>query len=268
MDGAALVGRLSMIQFLHEHRNEGGTTREIDGAAWRGHVHVVAFLVRNRLEGCTSKALDTACQHGDMEIVRVLHESVKASCTPADMDMAASNDNRVEVCTENAMADAAINGHTDVVCFLGEHRHEGIHDFALERTAAQGHVECVKALIRYSMRVCLFEARRAALEAAYPELAEVLSTYINPDSAASNETSGRARAQTEALQTLRDAFTQAKKMVKTLVRHVEHLERARTEQAQALTDADALLPRYAREKEAVECKFQDAVRIEQAMKTL
>ncbi|KAI9909745.1 hypothetical protein PsorP6_010213 [Peronosclerospora sorghi] len=39
--------------------------------------------------------------------------------------------------------------------------------------------------------------------------------------------------------------------------------RARREQAKKVTDADALLSRYAREKEAaaVKCKFQDAVRI-------
>ncbi|KAI9907689.1 hypothetical protein PsorP6_016647 [Peronosclerospora sorghi] len=76
-------------------------------------------------------------------------------------------------------------------------------------------------------------------------------------------TSGRARAQTEALQTVRDAYTQAEQKVKTLVRHVEHLESARPEHAQTVTDADALLPRYEREKEAAatECKFQDAVRI-------
>ncbi|KAI9920579.1 hypothetical protein PsorP6_001441 [Peronosclerospora sorghi] len=53
----------------------------------------------------------------------------------------------------------------------------------------------------------------------------------------------------------------AEQKVKTLVRHVEHLERARPEKAQTVTDADALLPLYAREKEtpAAECKFQDAV---------
>ncbi|KAI9913318.1 hypothetical protein PsorP6_004977 [Peronosclerospora sorghi] len=58
----------------------------------------------------------------------------------------------------------------------------------------------------------------------------------------------RARAQKDALKTVRNAYTQTQHKVETLVRHVERLERARTEHAQALTDADALSQRYAREK--------------------
>ncbi|KAI9911183.1 hypothetical protein PsorP6_009169 [Peronosclerospora sorghi] len=48
---------------------------------------------------------------------------------------------------------------------------------------------------------------------------------------------------------VRYPYTQADQKVKKLVRHVEHLERARTEQGQTLTEAEALLPLNAREKE-------------------
>ncbi|CAH0491106.1 unnamed protein product [Peronospora farinosa] len=191
MDGAALVGSLSIITFLHENRNEGCTTRAIDGAAWRGHLDVVRYLVTNRSDGCTSKALDTACQNGYFEIVQFLHEQGNAPCTTDAMDMAASGGHleivkylqecRVEGCTKDAMANAAINGHADVVRFLGEHRKEGPHEFTLELAAAQGNVDCVNALIRCSIRGCLFEARHAALQAGHFRVAELLSAWMNPD---------------------------------------------------------------------------------------
>jgi hypothetical protein len=191
MDGAALVGRLPVITFLHENRKEGGTTRAVDGAAWRGHLDVVRFLTVNRSEGCTSKAMDTASQNGYLEIVRFLHEQGTASCTTAAMDSAASGghleivrflqENRVEGCTKDAMTNAAINGHAEIVLFLGEHRHEGPHEYALERAAAQGNLDCVNALIRCSIRGCLFEARRAALQAGHPRVAVLLSAWMNPE---------------------------------------------------------------------------------------
>ncbi|KAG7390728.1 hypothetical protein PHYPSEUDO_006847 [Phytophthora pseudosyringae] len=77
--------------------------------------------------------------------------------------------------------DEAINGHVEVVIFLGEHRHEGPHEYALERAAAQGNVDCVDALIRCSICGCLFEARRAALQAGHPRVAALLSAWMNPD---------------------------------------------------------------------------------------
>lgn len=83
--------------------------------------------------------------------------------------------------TKDAMTNAAINGHADVVSFLGEHRHEGPHEFALERAAAQGNVDCVDALIRCSIRGCLFEARRPALQAGHPRVAVLLSAWMNPE---------------------------------------------------------------------------------------
>ncbi|KAG3047999.1 hypothetical protein PC121_g19735 [Phytophthora cactorum] len=191
MDGAALLGRLSVIKFLHENREEGCTTRAIDGAAWRGHPDVVEYLVKNRSEGCTSKAMDTACQNGYLKIVRFLHEQGRALCTTGAMDSAASGghleivrylqENRVEGCTKDAMTKAATNGYASVVLFLGEHRHEGPHEYALERAAAQGNVDCVDALIRCSIRGCLFEARRAALEAGHPRVAALLSAWMNRD---------------------------------------------------------------------------------------
>ncbi|CAI5742557.1 unnamed protein product [Hyaloperonospora brassicae] len=191
MDGAALVGGLPIVTFLHENRKEGCTTRAIDGAAWRGHLDVVKFLVAKRSEGCTFKAIDYACQNGYLEIVRVLHEQGRALCSTAAMDTAASgghaeivqylHENRVEGCTKDAMTNAAINGHSKVVLFLCKHRHEGPHEFALERAAGLGNFECVDALMRYTIRGCLFEARSAAIQAGHTHVAELLSSWINPD---------------------------------------------------------------------------------------
>ncbi|KAI9909315.1 hypothetical protein PsorP6_015182 [Peronosclerospora sorghi] len=111
---------------------------------------------------------------------------------------------------------------------------------------------------------------RVATDEAALAIAKTLVHVLEAQATRRQDAHERACAQMEALQTVRDAYTQAEHKVETLVRHVERLERARTEQAQAVTDADALLPRYAREKEAAvaERKFQDAARIAQAMKTL
>uniref|UniRef100_A0AAV1UXA2 Ankyrin repeat protein n=1 Tax=Peronospora matthiolae TaxID=2874970 RepID=A0AAV1UXA2_9STRA len=191
MDGAALVGNLPIIIFLHNNRKEGCTTKAVDGAAWRGHLDVVKFLVINRAEGCTSKAIDIACQNGYLNIVRVLNEQGNALCTTAAMDAAASggyleivkylHENRVEGCTKDAMTKAAINGHSNIVRFLGEYRHEGPHGFALERVAGRGNYECVDALVRFSIRGCLFEARLAAVQAGHTRVVESLSTWMNPE---------------------------------------------------------------------------------------
>ncbi|KAL3669252.1 hypothetical protein V7S43_005634 [Phytophthora oleae] len=112
---------------------------------------------------CTTGAMDSAASGGHLEIVQYLQE------------------NRVEGCTKDAMTNAVINGHADVVLYLGESRHEGPHEYALERTAAQGNVACVDALIRCSIRGCLFEARRAAFQAGHPRVAVLLSAWMNPD---------------------------------------------------------------------------------------
>ncbi|CEG43432.1 FOG: Ankyrin repeat [Plasmopara halstedii] len=191
MDGAALVGNLSVVKFLHENRKEGCTSNAIDGAAWRGHFDVVQYLVRHRSEGCTFQALDTACQSGNLNIVRVLHENGDASCTTKAMDNAASSghleivrylhENRIEGCTKDAMTNAAIHGYATIVQYLGEHRHEGAHEYTLERAAALGNVQCVDALLRYSIQGCLFEARCAALDAGHSRVAILLSAWINPD---------------------------------------------------------------------------------------
>ncbi|KAG9409784.1 hypothetical protein AC1031_020095 [Aphanomyces cochlioides] len=64
-------------------------------------------------------------------------------------------------CTEDAMDNAAANGHLDVVRFLHEHRREGCTKDAVEKAAANGHLDVVRFLLNHR-REC-FEKLRGSM---------------------------------------------------------------------------------------------------------
>ncbi|ETV94793.1 hypothetical protein H310_11468 [Aphanomyces invadans] len=74
MDGAAMNGHLSIIEFLHNHRHEGCTPRAIVHAAENGHLDIVQFLHENVDEEWPIDAVAAAGMHGHVDIVRYLCE--------------------------------------------------------------------------------------------------------------------------------------------------------------------------------------------------
>lgn len=62
---------LAIVQWIHENRKEGCTTRAMDAVA---SLEIVEWLHINRTEGCTYKAMDSAVQKGDFEVTLLLHE--------------------------------------------------------------------------------------------------------------------------------------------------------------------------------------------------
>jgi hypothetical protein len=65
MDSAAGHGHLEVVQWLHENRKEGCTTKAMDCAAGNVHLEVVQWLHENRTEGCSECAIE-----GEFEILR------------------------------------------------------------------------------------------------------------------------------------------------------------------------------------------------------
>jgi hypothetical protein len=87
---------------------------------------------------------------------------------------------RSEGCTKHALSDAAVSGHHEVVAFLGENRHEDASMETLNRVVAQGDIEMVRLLCRYSNTGCLFDARRCALLRGDTTIADALAGFIPP----------------------------------------------------------------------------------------
>ncbi|KAI9916846.1 hypothetical protein PsorP6_018094 [Peronosclerospora sorghi] len=106
VDGAASLGNLELIQWLHS-RGYRLTTHVMDDAAARGHLAVVSWLHENVANiRCTVAAMDRAAANGHLGVVQFLHA------------------HRTEGCTSVAMDEAARSGHLDVVQFLYTHRSE------------------------------------------------------------------------------------------------------------------------------------------------
>ncbi|RLN90742.1 hypothetical protein BBJ28_00010031 [Nothophytophthora sp. Chile5] len=156
MDRAARNNRKNVVQWLHEHRNEGCTPAAMDRAAGAGHLEMVRWLHTHRKEGCTTDAMDTAAGGGHLDVIKWLHANRSEGCKTWAMNSAAASGhlevvkwlhaNRREGCTVEAMTDAAINGHLAVVKWLHENRSEGCRADTMGQAAEKGHLEVVKFL--------------------------------------------------------------------------------------------------------------------------
>lgn len=57
MDGAAAMGHLEVVKWLHARRSEGCTMRALDGAIANNHFDVMEWLFANRSDGFSLAAL-------------------------------------------------------------------------------------------------------------------------------------------------------------------------------------------------------------------
>jgi len=156
MSMAAISGNLSVVEYLHNTRNEGCTTDALDNAAKWGHLAIVQFLVAKRNEGGSVKAINLAAAHGHFDVVKFLHNATNLSCSVRAVDNAAANgyfdivkfllENRTEGCSSRAMELAAINGHLDILIFLYQNRVERCDTRTLALVAAKGHLDIVQFL--------------------------------------------------------------------------------------------------------------------------
>ncbi|ETV92214.1 hypothetical protein H310_13447 [Aphanomyces invadans] len=88
MDSAAALGRLAILQFLHEAAIGQCTTSAMDLAARNGHLHVVQFLHTHRDEGCTKWAVNWAAEHGHLDVLSFLLEHRREGFTMYAVDHA------------------------------------------------------------------------------------------------------------------------------------------------------------------------------------
>ena len=77
---AVRQGRLDVVKWLHENRNEGCTTDAMDHAASNGYLDVVKSLHENRKEGCTEWAMNWAAENGHFGVVHWLRENNCRNC--------------------------------------------------------------------------------------------------------------------------------------------------------------------------------------------
>ncbi|GAB9477826.1 hypothetical protein Gpo141_00014984, partial [Globisporangium polare] len=132
MDWAATNGHLAVVQFLHENRGEGCTTKAMDGAARSGHLNVVQFLHENRHEGCTGEAIDQAAKNKHLDVVRFLRTE------------------RQQACSLNAMVSAVERKDFEQLQILCDNRSEGTLEPALQVAVESGNLQIVKYLFQSS----------------------------------------------------------------------------------------------------------------------
>ncbi|OWZ01484.1 hypothetical protein PHMEG_00027113 [Phytophthora megakarya] len=188
MDEAASKGKLDVVQWLHEHRTEGCTHEAMDKAAMLGHLEVIQWLHANRSEGCTKDAMDNAATNGHLDVVKWLHANRPEGCTQDAMDGAAAHGflavvkwlhvNRTEGCTTRAMNVAVENGHLKVVQWLHANRLEGCTTTSVDKAAAFDHFEVVLFSHYHCHIDCTEKAALETLEKNHPDMnAWVLDHY-------------------------------------------------------------------------------------------
>jgi ankyrin repeat protein len=193
MDGAATMGHLDIVRFLHAYGENASTpsaccsTLAMDQAATNGHLHVVEWLHANRSEGCTTAAMDGAAEHGYSDVVRFLHENRMEGCTWRAMDAAARgghleivrflHEHRLEGCTTDAMTWAVGNNDFDMVMFLDANRVEGCACDAMDCAAGRGHLEMVKWLHANRSEGCTAEAMDAAASNGHLDVVKFLHSH-------------------------------------------------------------------------------------------
>ncbi|TYZ52111.1 hypothetical protein PybrP1_003934, partial [[Pythium] brassicae (nom. inval.)] len=125
----AVSGNLAMIKWLRDQQLAGKTTHWLDGAASVGHLDIIKWIHENMpKDASTPDAMNGAASGGHLEVVQWLHENRREGCTTHAMNNAAKNDhlkvlqwlqdNRSEGCTTQAMDGAAQNGHLEIVQWL------------------------------------------------------------------------------------------------------------------------------------------------------
>lgn len=184
MDMAAGNGRLDLVRWLHENRNEGCTARAMDGAAESGFLDVAKWLHNFRHEGCTVHAMDSAAENGHLETIQWLHHNRSEGCTTKAMDSAAANghldilkwlhQHRDEGCSTDVMDSAAANGHLDTVKWIHEYRSEGCTFAAMDNASKNGHLKTVKWLCNNRCEGCVDTAIYYADQSRHFEVARFL----------------------------------------------------------------------------------------------
>lgn len=177
MDLAAANGHLAVVKFLYERR-VFGTTDAIDEAALNGHADVVEFLLAHHHKPANDPSL------GRVVAATPAQASYgREGCTSDAMCNAALNghldivrmlDANGARCRPEAMDCAAAQGHLDVVAYLDENRTEGCTVDAMDDAASRGHLDVVVYLDTHRREGCTTKAMDYAADAGHLEIVSYL----------------------------------------------------------------------------------------------
>ncbi|AVK77504.1 Ankyrin repeat domain containing protein [Pandoravirus macleodensis] len=209
-DAAASVGDLDAVRQLHESRRAVRSFRAMDLAAANGHLAVVKFLYERCVLG-TTDAIDDAALNGHADVVEFLlaHHHKPANdpslgrvvvptpaqvsygregCTSDAMSNAALNghldivrmlDANGARCRTDAMDCAAAHGHLDVVIYLDENRTEGCTVDAMDDAASHGHLDVVVYLDTHRREGCTTKAMDYAADSGHLDIVMYLHNNRN-----------------------------------------------------------------------------------------
>ena len=79
MDIASARGHLEVIQWLHDNREEGCTSRALSLAAGRGHLKTVQWLKEHRSDSWSMDTVDWAVTKGHFDMVKWLYANRNVS---------------------------------------------------------------------------------------------------------------------------------------------------------------------------------------------
>ncbi|KAE9077310.1 hypothetical protein PF010_g23561 [Phytophthora fragariae] len=160
MDGAAVRGRLDILQWLHTNRTEGCSVEAFTGAVINSHVHVLQWLCSVYLDQFDrARELTTAVRHGQPDVVEFLRAAVEIANDMGPFLQTAAELGFADVferllpgprdMTESYQA-AVRNGHAQVVQILLDRCPRQFldnHEWALEIAVEKDYVGLAEVLL-------------------------------------------------------------------------------------------------------------------------
>ena len=159
---AARCGQLEVVQWLVRHRPESMTQFQpfsMDRVAEEGRVEMFQWLEQHVGTPCTTSAMDSAALHGHLDMIKYLHEHRSEGCTPLAMDM------------------AAIKGHLHIMRFLHDNRSEGCTVWAMDSAAAYGRLDVIQFLHEHRHEGCTVKAMNDAAARGHMAIVQFLHTH-------------------------------------------------------------------------------------------
>ncbi|KAK1937790.1 putative ankyrin repeat protein [Phytophthora citrophthora] len=168
-------------------------------AAYNGEVVKMKWLHTHGFRGFSCTTADDAACAGNANVLRFLVENRREGCSSQALDQAAMHGHievvrylfsfihgrseterqRVTARASFAMTKAAMCGHAEVVGFLGRRQVTPLSHTLLD-VVATGELQVLKELCRYSNEGCLVEARKQAKLLGHTDMAAFLRTQIVP----------------------------------------------------------------------------------------
>ncbi|POM66867.1 Hypothetical protein PHPALM_17203 [Phytophthora palmivora] len=182
------------------------TVKAMDGAAVNGRLDIMQWLRDNRTEGCSEEAFIAAAKNGDIEMVKWLYEFYLDVCHPVEaMMMAAENGQAMMMAAENgqaevvrflrtfvamndavpALEDAVVNGRVEVVDALVPY-YSGLAQGAFMVASAHGQSEVVRLLLNQGFTSVMYTnpSLREAAEGGHIDLVDLLLEFCGDDALA------------------------------------------------------------------------------------